>query len=148
MASNIWVVDSSVVLRALLDGSVAATTWLEEVTASDGRLAGSEMLAIEVRRIALNRELATGDATIASDAELFLSRFDLMDIDRVITARASAIRLPLRAADAIHLATALDWGANAVSFATHDGQQAEAARALGFRVFDPVTDDPNRGPVA
>lgn len=42
--------------------------------------------------------------------------------------------LPLRALDALHLAAAR--GVGAAEFATSDRVQAEAARALGFTVFD------------
>lgn len=42
--------------------------------------------------------------------------------------------LPLRSLDALHLAAARNAGAT--EFATSDRTQAEAARALGFAVFD------------
>jgi predicted nucleic acid-binding protein len=42
--------------------------------------------------------------------------------------------IPLRALDALHLAAAR--GAGAQEFATSDGRQADAARALGFAVHD------------
>ena len=54
----------------------------------------------------------------------------------------------LKSGDALHLATALRLGTDAVEIVTHDAQMARAARSLGFAVSDPITDDPGRPPVA
>ena len=38
-------------------------------------------------------------------------------------------------------------GADWVTIVTHDAQMARAAASLGFKVLDPVTDDPGRAAV-
>ena len=140
-----YFVDTSVLLRAILDSSISAQNWFSQVAFPD-KLIGSEMLALDTRRATLNFEVVTGDDSRRKLAETYLSKFSLREIDPGIMRRAENIRFQLRAGDAIHLATALDFGADNLVFVTHDAQQATAAKALGMQVQDPVTDDPNRPP--
>ena len=71
-------------------------------------------------------------------AEKVLDRFGLVEVDASI--RAVAVKLEptgLRALDAIHVATALDLGADVSALVTYDGRQAEAARLAGIHVDSP-----------
>lgn len=98
-------------------------------------------MEVEVRRI-------TKNAGIEQDivAE-YVDEFLLMSVDDELLAEAIELNEPLGGADAIHVASALRLGPAVLSIVTHDQQMAKAATNLGFDVFDPVTDDPNRRPV-
>ncbi|MCL1801824.1 MAG: PIN domain-containing protein [Promicromonosporaceae bacterium] len=140
--SPVWCVDSSVLLRVILGDSPAASRWLEARKASGERLVGSRMLEVEVGRVLINRGFAV------TDGDRFLSEFNIMDIDDGVIQQALSISERLSGADSIHVATALVFDSPLVSLVTHDSQMASAAQALGLPIVDPVTDDPNRGPVA
>lgn len=60
-----------------------------------------------------------------------------LGIDRALVVRAGALlwQHGLRSADAIHLATAVQWAADDLIFATFDQRLAEAARAEGLAVW-------------
>jgi hypothetical protein len=70
-----------------------------------------------------------------------------IEITAQIAASAAELRVISRGGDSIHLATALLLTPQPFTFITHDRQQAAGAKALGFTVFDPVSDDPNCPPV-
>lgn len=134
-------VDSSVVLRALLGHSGAAQAWFEARGAGSQTLVASRLGLLEVRRVASNAGASR------AEADNYTGRFAYMRIDDQLIDEADAIPYPVKSADSLHLATALRFGADAVEIVTHDHQFATAARALGFQVTDPVTDDPLRAPV-
>jgi hypothetical protein len=89
----------------------------------------------------------------AADAQRWLSRISRIDVTRHLLDRAGDLDAVVRAADAIHIATAIDLAPRFVIIATHDGQMARAITTLRASyptsdVIDPVTDDEGRGPVA
>ena len=138
-----WFVDSSVILRALVNNSTAVQTWFTDCVTRDDEWYGSRMLELEVRRVL--RDTGGNQA----DADVFLDRFHLVTITDDIVDDAIAIPYPLSGADAIHVATAITMRALSFTFVTHDAQQARAVRQENiFEVFDPVTDDPGRPPAA
>lgn len=141
-AHRTWYVDSSVLLRAIVDSSRAASAWFEAVVANGDRLVASRLLEVEVRRVV---RTIGGDQDVVTE---YLDEFVLIHIPDDLLDEAVAIEQRLGGADSIHIATALRVGTRAVTVATHDKQMATAAVALGFDVTDPVTDDPHRGPVA
>lgn len=129
--------DTSVVLRVLLRQRGALRSWgqWEEACAS-------EILKVETRRVIdrLRLESLLDDDGVARAHE------DLRRIERSIGFVALTPRILERASvsmptavktlDAIHLASALavqERRKEPIVFATHDDQQARAARALGFR---------------
>jgi predicted nucleic acid-binding protein len=128
--------DTSVVLRVLLRQPKRLASW--------GRwdhAYGSELLGVEASRVIdrLRVEGVLEDAAVA-DAQEELSRIEgaigSIPLTRPVLQRAS---LPMativKTLDAIHLASALllrERRDAAVVFATHDPQQARAARALRF----------------
>lgn len=65
-----------------------------------------------------------------------LNRVDLADVTRGDLLAAGTLK-PLRAQDAIHLATAIRLGAD--EMVTYDRELADAARAAGLRVVSPGT---------
>ncbi|MDR0783624.1 MAG: type II toxin-antitoxin system VapC family toxin [Propionibacteriaceae bacterium] len=133
-----WYVDSSVVLRIAKEGSPAARGWFDTALAAGEVFVASHLMRVEVLRVLANNNL---DAAGAIDV---ISRFILLSLDDELADEAVAIKASLGSADALHVASALRVGADAISVVTHDAQMATAAKALGFQVFDPVMDDPRR----
>jgi uncharacterized protein len=94
------------------------------------RLVSATLLETELRRMATRLDLPQADVTGVLD------RFEIVQPDRAIYREAGL--LPgrhLRSLDALHLATALRLGADAM--VTYDHRQAAAARAVGLEVAAP-----------
>jgi predicted nucleic acid-binding protein len=134
-------VDTSVVLRPLL-GQPNVLDWRKWAAAYS-----SELLGLEVRRVIdrLRLESALDDEGVA-DAHQELVRIERfigqVPLTRLVLRRA-ALPLPtvVKTLDAIHLTSALilrERQGDELVFATHDLQQATAARALGFSVLGPA----------
>jgi len=128
--------DSSAVLRVLLRQPDPLSVWRRWE-----RAYSSELLGLEARRVVdrLRLEAALDDEGLAQAHE------DLRGIERSVgkvavtwtVLRRAALPMPtvVKTLDSIHLASALllaERRGVSVVFATHDGQQAIAARALGF----------------
>jgi predicted nucleic acid-binding protein len=104
-------------LFALLDDDLEACT--------------SAMSEIEVTRTLMRLGVSTADGDDA------LRGFYVIGIDAAIRARAARLGpRTVRSLDAIHLATALEVGAD-VRLVTYDDRLAEAARAQGVMVVQP-----------
>jgi predicted nucleic acid-binding protein len=136
-----WYVDSSVLLRAVVDRSPAARAWFEQRAGAGDRFVASRLMEVEVRRVAKN---AGVEQDVVSE---YLDEFLLMTVSDDLLEEAVALEGKLGGADAIHVASAARLGPSALAMVTHDRQMAVAAMNLGFDVLDPVTDDPGRGPV-
>ncbi|MDR1186733.1 MAG: type II toxin-antitoxin system VapC family toxin [Bifidobacteriaceae bacterium] len=136
-----WYVDSSVLLRAIVDESRAAKDWLDRASARGDVFVASRLMEVEVRRVSMN---AGVDQGLVGQ---YLDQFVLLTVDDALLAEAIGLGQALGGADAIHVASALRVGAGAVTMVTHDKQMADAAAQLGFAVLDPVGDDPGHGPV-
>jgi predicted nucleic acid-binding protein len=131
-------IDTSVILRSLL-GQPGAMDWSRWDHAYS-----SEILGLEARRVIdrLRLESALDDRGVAeAHQELMRIREFLGEVSltRAVLRRA-ALPMPtvVKTLDAIHLTSALILLENrqvAVSFATHDLQQATAARSFGFPVL-------------
>ena len=130
-------IDSSVVLRALLGQPNKLKTWGQWQAAYS-----SELLGVECRR-AIDRLRLEGlydDKQVADS----IGQLDLIErtIKRVRLSRAiihtasAAMPTIVKTLDAIHLASAISIRQRRsidLLFATHDAQQATAARSLGFK---------------
>ena len=138
----IWFVDSSVILRGIVDKSTAVRTWFASSIAAGDPMVGSQMLELEVRRVTRNAKIPQRAATD------YLRWFALKPLDSSLVTEAIALKPPLGSADSLHLASAIRIGTNIITLATHDAQLANAAKTLKIKVHDPVTDDPRRPPVA
>lgn len=136
-----WYVDSSVLLRAIVEQSPAARAWFEGASQRGDAFIASRLMELEVGRVTKNADI---DQDIVAE---YLDEFFLMSVNDELLAEAIALDERLGGADSIHVASALRLGATALTLVTHDRQMAVAARNLGFTVLDPVTDDPRRGPV-
>lgn len=126
-------VDSSVVLRALF-GEAGAMA-LPEAACSSRILALEAARAVDRRRAL---RLLDRDALAAKTAELsqLVATLALATVSDEILARAgSPFPVPVRALDAIHVATAEAFARrDEVEFWTHDARQADAAHARGLGV--------------
>ncbi|MBN1944024.1 MAG: type II toxin-antitoxin system VapC family toxin [Bradymonadales bacterium] len=130
--------DSSVVLRYLLEGESLFDTNPEDV------LGSSELLLIEGSRVLERHRLAgLWDDLSLSQAlgrlDAFTSRISLIEMSPKIKRRAAeAFPTVVGTLDAIHLATALAWREVApeeeLVVYTTDRQMALCARALGLTV--------------
>ena len=105
-------------------------------------LLASKLLELETRRVIHN---AGFDQSVLSD---YLDDFVFLAVNDSLLDEAISLPAMASGADSIHIASALRIGPSHVQVATHDRQMATAAQSLGFKVIDPVTDDPNRSPVA
>ena len=133
-----WLVNSSVLLRAIADKSAAARDWFETAYAAGDRFVGSRMLELEVLRVVTNAGLPTD---VANE---YLDEFALIAVGDDLIDEAIALDPVLGGADSVHIASALRLGVDRVTIVTHGAQMARAAVSLGFEVLDPVTDDPGR----
>ena len=132
--------DSSVVLRPLFAQPGRLQSWGKWTTAYS-----SEMLGIECRR-AIDRLRLEG---LYDDARVAQANEELTQIERTIRrlrlsssiVREASKTMPtiVKTLDAIHLASAIvlrERRTIDLLFATHDTQQAIAARALGFTTLE------------
>ena len=131
-------VDSSVALRVLLRQATTLPTWGRWELAF-----ASEILGVETRRVLDRLRLAgtvsdVGLGKLQEQLAAIEQSISSVTLTRTILQRASLpMATPVRTLDAIHLASALilrERRAADLVFATHDTQQATAARALGFPV--------------
>lgn len=134
---NVYV-DSSVLLRVVLNERGALREW-RRIT----RPLASELIHLECRRTIdrarvrdrLSDDLVAQQRAAALDV---LDSFEIIPLDSVVLERAAEpFPTLLGSLDAIHLATALLVRAQVedLHFATHDGELATAARAVGFQVL-------------
>lgn len=132
-------VDSSVVLRVLLRQTPILPTWGRWELAF-----ASEILGVETRRVLDRLRLAgavsdIGLGKLQEQLTAIEQSIGSVTLTRTILQRGSLpLATPVRTLDAIHLASALilrERRAVDLLFATHDTQQATAARALGFPVL-------------
>jgi uncharacterized protein len=131
-------VDSSVLLRVVLAERGVLGQWRRI-----RRALSSELVRVECQRTIDRARIRLGlaDREVAerrSAVDEWLEAFDIVRLDTSILDRASQpFPTMLGTLDAIHLATALALRARVpdMAFATHDGELATAAKAVGFRVL-------------
>lgn len=131
--------DSSVVLRVLLKQSPTLPQWGQWSAAF-----ANELLGVEVRRVLdrLRLDRVISDVALGRLQEQLTvveQSVSIVSLTRNILQRASLpMATPVRTLDALHLVSALvlrERRAADLIFATHDEQQATAARALGFQAL-------------
>lgn len=131
-------VDSSVLLRVIFGEVGRLATWSEIQTRVSSRLVRLECLRT-IDRARLRSALDDTEVARRRGA-LFeqLEGFNLLPLEEPVFERAEdPFPTTLGSLDAIHLATALSLrsGLPHLCFATHDGELALAARAMGFQVI-------------
>lgn len=126
--------DSSVLLKRYVDEP--DSDYAVEILDSDSVLVTGRHTTVEVRRnlarLLAGRALADARAGFAAD----LDAFALIELDAHTCDVAASIaeQTAVRSLDALHLAAAQRVGGSAITFATFDLRQAQAARTLGFAV--------------
>ena len=130
--------DSSVVLRWLLEAPGAIPDW-----GAWQHAVASELMQVEVLRT-LDRMRVRGEirvsqlAACVEELGIWVTALEEVPLNRIVLRRAAApFSMPIATLDAIHLATALLWverRGKPLTFLTHDGQLALAARASGLEV--------------
>ena len=123
--------DASAIVRIVADepGRAATVAFLRE---HDTRVT-SILSAVEVPRAVARKRV---DAALA--ASVFLEDLVIVALDRTIVSRAAGLAPPaLRTLDAIHLATALEFGRELEAFVTYDIRLGDAARTMGLPVAAP-----------
>ncbi|MGH3135984.1 MAG: type II toxin-antitoxin system VapC family toxin [Gaiellaceae bacterium] len=129
-ADPIVYVDSSALVKLVLlePESVAAGALVLAAPA----VATSRVALVEVARAVFRAD--PGSDALA-DAEGVLAPFFLVDVDAGVLRQAAALTGGLRSLDAIHLASALTVGAEAML--VYDIRLASAVEAAGLRVIAP-----------
>jgi len=133
----VFIVDTSVVLAAVLDGSRSAASFMDAARSARVPIVASRFLRVEAIQAVKS---AKGDLDLLDD---YLNRIAYIQLDNRIVDAAERLPGPLRGADAIHIASAQRLPSLDAVFLTHDRRQAAAAMSTGLTVKDPVTDDPN-----
>jgi predicted nucleic acid-binding protein len=144
-------------VKLFLDSSALAKRYIEEAGSDrvDELLAHASALGISVLALpevtsALCRrrreEALTAKQYGAAKTALVADVEDAEIVNLTDSVLASAVRLleesPLRAADALHVACAREWGAGL--FVSSDGRQCTAARAVGLEVEElQLTESPS-----
>jgi len=124
--------DASALVKLVV--AEAETAALLTYLADRPHAATSVLATVEVAR-ALGRVGLDQQARI----EAVFDRLVVVGLGDDIVARAGRVGPPtLRTLDAIHLATALELGADLAAFVTYDGRLGESARALGIPVAAPA----------
>jgi len=100
--------------------------------------ASSALLLTEVVLAVWRAEMGADGPAVAIDrARQLLDDIDLIDIDRSILERAARIEPPIRALDAVHLASAEALGDSLGALVTYDARMTDTARVMGMRVVAP-----------
>lgn len=124
--------DSSVAARILLGHSESSARWYEDATEDQESVVfSSRLLRTELTRV-LRRE---GLPVERRDA--ILDRLAIVPLDGVVLSEAEAIVPHVKTLDAIHLASLIRSGLDAV-LVTHDERMAAVAALIGYATFDPV----------
>lgn len=131
-------IDSSVLLRIVLDQPGQLPEWSKISTGIASRLAELECMRT-IDRLRLSGKLTLEESLQRRERIVrLLEGIDLAELTSEVLHRASQPMVaPLGSLDAIHLATAELWRETRdgeIVFATHDHTLSLAARASGFRV--------------
>ena len=128
-----WYLDTSAAAKLLIDEpeSDALAAYLERAVDEGDAVGSSRLLETELRRLGIRLAIPQEHVT------LVLERLDLLIPDDDVFRAAGLMPGPaLRSLDALHVAAALRWGADAV--VTYDERQAVATRAVGLGVEAPA----------
>lgn len=130
MAGDLAYVDTSAYLKLLFVEAESAT--LEAVMCEWSELASSELLEVEMQRAAFREGIPEAQCDDLLDA------VNLVGLDPRIRRHARRVGLPLlRAADAIHLATAASLGADLGVLFTYDNRMLDSGLLEGLPVWAP-----------
>jgi predicted nucleic acid-binding protein len=125
-------VDASAWAKLLVDEpeSVALVAWADQRLEAQDQLVSSHLLVTELHR------LASGVGASAVDVSAALGVVNLALPDPTTFRTAGLLPGPLRSLDALHVASALELGAE--SFVSYDERQLSAAESVGIRTQSPA----------
>jgi uncharacterized protein len=130
-ASSVAYLDSSALVKLVVDEN--ETGVLRRAVEAWPRRVSSNISLVEVLRAVRRR-----DPSAEALAHIVLTHTRLMAVaDGVLVRAAQLDQPPLRALDAIHVASALRLGPSLSAFVSYDALQLEAAEALGLPVVAP-----------
>lgn len=128
---SIVYLDASAIVKLVADEEHSAPA-RRYVEASD-RVATSRVGLVEATRAIRRRILAD-----PVDLERLTGTIAVLELTGSMSAVAATLAPPtLRSLDAIHVATALEFGGELDAFVTYDDRLADAARAAGLPVVSP-----------
>ena len=128
-----WYLDTSAAAKLLVEEieSDALVAFLDRTVEGGDVVGSSRLLETELRRLGVRLSIPQEHVT------LVLERLDLlMPDDEVFRTAGLLPGSSLRSLDALHVAAALRWTADAV--VTYDERQALAARGVGLEVAAPA----------
>ncbi len=126
----VWYVDSSAFLKLFVteDHSAAMREWFE----AHSPIWSSQLLRTESLRAAARLGVAAEDVEdVLSDVSLVLPSV------ATFASAASLAPVSLRALDALHLASALELGADLEALVAYDDRLIEGAKAASVKVLSP-----------
>jgi predicted nucleic acid-binding protein len=125
--------DSSALVKLVVEESEspALDMWLRD--------AGGFRVSSDLARVELLRAIGRYAPERFADTDLVVKGIVFVNVDRSVLDAASLLKPALlRTLDAIHLATALEFGNDLRGIVTYDSRLADAARQHGFRVVAPA----------
>lgn len=128
-----WYVDTLAAAKLLIDEpeSDALAAFLELAVEAGDAVGSSRLLETELRRLGIRASIPQEHVT------LVLERLDLLVLDDAVFRDAGLLPgSALRCLDALHVAAALRWGADAML--TYDERLVQASRAVGLGVAAPT----------
>lgn len=127
-----YLVDTSVAVRIALGQSRRAARWFVGTTEDpDATLIGSRLLKTELTRV-MRR-----DERPLEYRDFVLEHVDLIPLTDGVLTDAEAILPHIKTLDAIHLASLIHTGLDAV-VVTHDENMRAVAQLIGYETLDPV----------
>lgn len=132
---RVWYLDTSVAIRILLGHSADAAKWFDQRADLGDDFVSSRLLELEMARVYRRESLDLGEVAD------FIAELTLLRLDDALVEEAAAIRPHVRSLDALHLASALRVGVEAITVVSHDSTMLRVAAELGFAVHDPVGGD-------
>jgi predicted nucleic acid-binding protein len=132
-------IDSSVILRIVLNQPLQLAEWRTIVTGVTSSLAEVECLRTIDRLSVMGRQSPADAAARREAAHRIIEAVEVIALAPSVLRRAAQPSpVPLGTLDALHLASAESWrdaNGKELAFATHDRELAQAARATGFRIL-------------
>ena len=127
-----FLLDSSVAVRIMYGHSPEAARWFDEVTGDDE----SMVLASRLLKTELTRVLRRDEVPVQR-RDAIVDHLHLIPLTDAILAEAEAIIPHLKTLAAIHLASLIHTGLDAV-VVTHDATMHQVANLIGYETLDPV----------
>lgn len=129
-----YLLDTSVAVRIMYGQSPAAARWFDRETGNEG----SAVLASRLLKTELTRVLRRDELPVQR-RDALLDYLHVIPFTEAVFAEAEAILPHIKTLDAIHLASLVHSGLDAV-VVTHDATMRSMAQRIGYETFDPVVD--------